>query len=160
VNLNIVLLHPEIPHNTGATGRTCVCVGARLHLVRPLGFSLRQRDLVRAGLDYWPHLDVKVHDGWDGFLKEENPARMIFLSTRGGRSVYGWRFEPGDYVVFGSESGGLPDGFYERYRDDLYRIPMPGPHARSLNLANAASIVIYEAFRQLGSGERRLETAG
>lgn len=148
MNLNVVLLHPEIPHNTGAIGRTCVCVGARLHLVKPLGFSLREKDLLRAGLDYWPHLDVKTHDGWDGFLQAEKPARIIFLSTRGARSIYEWRFEPGDYVVFGSESGGLPEGFYERYSNDLCSIPMPGTHARSLNLANAASIVVYEAYRQ------------
>jgi tRNA (cytidine/uridine-2'-O-)-methyltransferase len=153
MHLNVVLLHPEIPHNTGAIGRTCVCVGARLHLIKPLGFSLRQKDLVRAGLDYWDHLDVKVHDGWDGFVKDEAPVRMIFLSTKGGRSVYDWRFATGDYVVFGSESGGLPAGFYERYCDALYRIPMPGQHARSLNLANAASVVIYEAFRQMRGSE-------
>lgn len=148
VDLNVVLLHPEIPHNTGAIGRTCVCVGARLHLVKPLGFSLRQKDLLRAGLDYWPHLDVKTHDGWEGFLSAERPVRIAFLSTKGGRSIFDWRFRSGDYVVFGSESGGLPDGFYERYRNDLYSIPMPGPHGRSLNLANAASIVVYEAYRQ------------
>jgi len=150
VPLNVVLLHPEIPHNTGAIGRTCVCVGARLHLIRPLGFSLCQKDLARAGLDYWPHLDIRVHEGWDAFLGAERPARMLFLSTKGKRSVYDWRFAPADYVVFGSESGGLPPEFYERYREDLRAIPMPGEHARSLNLANAASIVVYEAFRQMG----------
>jgi tRNA (cytidine/uridine-2'-O-)-methyltransferase len=146
--MNVVLFQPEIPHNTGAIGRTCVCVGARLHLIKPLGFSLRQKDLVRAGLDYWPHLDVKLHNGWEAFVGAERPSRMIFLSTRGARSVYEHRFAAGDYAVFGSESAGLPQAFYERYRDDLYSIPMPGPHARSLNLANAASIVIYEAYRQ------------
>jgi tRNA (cytidine/uridine-2'-O-)-methyltransferase len=118
--------------------------------VKPLGFSLRQKDLARAGLDYWPHLDVKVHDGWDAFVASERPKRMIFLSTKGKRSVYDHSFLPGDYTVFGSESGGLPAEFYERYRDALYSIPMPGLHARSLNLANAASIVIYEAYRQQG----------
>jgi tRNA (cytidine/uridine-2'-O-)-methyltransferase len=152
--LNVVLLQPEIPHNTGAIGRTCVCVGARLHLVRPLGFSLRQKDLVRAGLDYWPHLDVKVHAGWDAFLDAERPRGLMFASTKGVRSIYDHRFRHGDYVVFGSESAGLPPEFYERYRDDLRVIPMPGPHARSLNLANAASVVIYEAWRQTALGGR------
>ena len=148
MNLNIVLFQPEIPHNTGAVGRTCVCLGVRLHLIKPLGFSLRQKDLVRAGLDYWPHLDIKVHDGWEAFVGVERPGRMIFLSTRGKRSVYGHRFATGDYVVFGSESGGLPAEFHERYREALYTIPMPGAQARSLNLANAASVVMYEAYRQ------------
>lgn len=154
MNLNVVLLHPEIPHNTGAIGRTCVCVGARLHLVRPLGFSLRQKDLVRAGLDYWPNLDVRVHDGWDEFVAAESPSQTIFLSTRGKRSIYDYRFAAGDYVVFGSESGGLPADFYKTYGESLYSIPMPGVHARSLNLANAASVVVYEAYRQgcCGSG--------
>jgi len=150
--LNIVLVKPEIPHNTGAIGRVCVGLDCPLHLVRPLGFRLTDRHLRRAGMDYWEHLDLRVHDSWDGFLDAVRPTRLYFLSTRGECSLYDCVFEPGDALVFGSESRGLPDDFYDRYRDRLFRIPMPGPHARSLNLANAVSIAVYEAYRQLGTG--------
>ena len=147
--LHAVLVHPEIPHNTGAIGRTCVALGCDLGLVRPLGFALSDEYVRRAGLDYWQHLSLAVYDNWDDFLARARPGRMHFLSTKGGRSLYETAFEPGDTLVFGSESAGLPEPFYERYRDSLVRIPMPGPNARSLNLANAASIALYEAYRQL-----------
>lgn len=148
--LHAVLVHPEIPHNTGAIGRTCVALGCDLGLVRPLGFALSDEYVRRAGLDYWRHLSLAVYDNWDDFLARARPGRMHFLSTKGGRSLYETAFEPGDTLVFGSESAGLPEPFYERYRESLVRIPMPGPHARSLNLANAASIALYEAYRQIG----------
>ncbi len=145
---NIVLVAPEIPQNTGNIGRLCVCTGSRLHLIEPLGFSLEQSQLRRAGLDYWPHLGYELHSGWNRFLAREKPARMIFLSTRGQRSVYDFSFRPADFLVFGNEGSGLPDPFYQRYADSLYRLPMPGQHCRSLNLANAVGIVLYEALRQ------------
>ena len=148
--LHAVLVRPEIPHNTGAIGRTCVALGCDLGLVRPLGFALSDEYVRRAGLDYWRHLSLAVYDNWDDFLARARPGRMHFLSTKGGRSLYETAFEPGDTLVFGSESAGLPEPFYERYRESLVRIPMPGPHARSLNLANAASIALYEAYRQVG----------
>ena len=148
--LHAVLVRPEIPHNTGAIGRTCVALGCDLALVRPLGFALSDEYVRRAGLDYWQHLSLAVYDNWDDFLARARPGRMHFLSTKGGRSLYETAFEPGDTLVFGSESAGLPEPFYERYRDALVRIPMPGEHARSLNLANAASIALYEAYRQIG----------
>lgn len=156
MNLNIVLVHPEIPHNTGAIGRLCVGLDVRLHLVRPLGFALRDSNLRRAGLDYWEHLRLSVHDSWDSFLADEKPARLFFASTRGKPSCYDLRFQDGDYVAFGSETSGLPSDFYNRYADAVFRIPMPGEHARSINLANAAAIVMYEAFRQIEgvSGEQ------
>ena len=147
--LHAVLVQPEIPHNTGAIGRTCVALGCDLGLVRPLGFALSDEYVRRAGLDYWQHLSLAVYDNWDDFLARARPGRMHFLSTKGGRSLYETAFEPGDTLVFGSESAGLPEPFYERYRESLVRIPMPGPHARSLNLANAASIALYEAYRQV-----------
>ncbi len=146
--MHIVLVAPEIPYNTGAVGRICVCLGARLHLVRPLGFSLEESRVKRSGLDYWPHVDIHVHDTWDDFLEGVHPARLHFASSRGERSLYDTAFSDGDALVFGNESSGLPPDFYNRYRDALFRIPMPGPHSRTLNLANAVSVVAYEAYRQ------------
>ena len=151
-NINIVLVQPEIPHNTGAVGRLCVGLGARLHLVRPLGFRIDDASLKRCGLDYWEHVDLKVHDCWDKFLESEAPGRAIFLTKRATKSLYDYRFRPGAYLVFGSEHKGFPPDFYETYSDKLYSIPMPGKHARSINLANAAAIAAYEAFRQISDG--------
>lgn len=152
VDLNVVLLQPEIPHNTGAIGRLCVGLDIRLHLIRPLGFTLYSGRVKRAGLDYWEHVRLSVHDDWDAFLVSESPDRLVFASTHGERSLYECSFREGDYLVFGSESSGLPESFYDRYRDELYCIPMPGQHARSINLANAVAVGVYEAFRQLSSG--------
>ncbi len=157
--LHAVLVRPEIPHNTGAIGRTCVALGCDLSLVRPLGFALSDEYVRRAGLDYWQYLPLAVYDDWDDFLKRAEPCRMHFLSTKGGRSLYDTTFVPGDTLVFGSESSGLPEPFYERYRSALVRIPMPGAHARSLNLANAASIALYEAYRQICAGRHEADDA-
>ncbi len=148
MNFNIVLLQPEIPHNTGAIGRVCVGLDARLHLVRPLGFNLSGARLRRAGLDYWEHVRLTVHDNWEAFLAAERPARLWFASTRAQRSYLATDFAEGDYVVFGSETSGLPADFYARFAQRLIGIPMPGPHARSINLANAAAIIAHEAYRQ------------
>ncbi len=147
--MNIVLVAPEIPHNTGAVGRLCVSLGVRLHLVRPLGFSLSEAHVRRVGLDYWQHVDLHVHDSWETFLEVVNPQTLVFGSTRGTRSCFDCRYEPGVSLVFGSETRGLPEGFYERYADALYHIPMPGPHARSLNLSTAVAVMAYEAYRQM-----------
>jgi len=149
---SVVLLRPEIPHNTGAIGRLCVGLDVRLHLIRPLGFRLDDQALSRAGLDYWPHLDLAIHDTWEDYLSAEKPKRLFFLSTHGCVSLYDCAFERGDALVFGNESSGLPKDFYDRYADRLFRIPMPGEHARSINLANAVSIAAYECFRQLSHG--------
>ena len=150
-DFSIVLLRPEIPHNTGAVGRLCVGLGIPLHLVKPLGFALDDRYIARAGLDYWPHLDVTLQNTWEDYLAAEKPARVHFLSTHGVKSLYACHFETGDALVFGNESSGLPKGFYERYADSLFRIPMPGEHSRSINLANAVSIAAYECYRQLSA---------
>jgi tRNA (cytidine/uridine-2'-O-)-methyltransferase len=147
--VHIVLCQPEIPHNTGAIGRVCVGLGWPLHLVRPLGFHLSGHWVKRAGLDYWDHLDVRVHDTWTSFLEAVRPGRLFLMSTRGTRSLYSCVFAPGDALVFGSESRGLPEDFYVQHAERLFRIPMPGEHARSINLANAVSIAAYEAYRQL-----------
>ena len=154
-DFSIVLVRPEIPHNTGAVGRLCVGLGVPLHLIRPLGFHLDDQSVARAGLDYWPHLRLAVHDTWEDYLATVRPQRLFFLSTHGERSLYDCRFESGDALVFGNESSGLPKDFYGRFRERLFRIPMPGEHARSINLANAVSIAAYECFRQIegcGSG--------
>ena len=149
VDINIVLVEPEIPHNTGAIGRICVGLDARLHLVQPLGFSLREEALRRSGLDYWQHVDVVVHTCWQAFLDAEKPGRMLFASTKGTKDIFDCRFTRGSYLVFGSEHRGFPPEFYDTYKELLFRIPMPGRNARSINLANAVSIAAYEAFRQL-----------
>lgn len=146
---SIVLLKPEIPHNTGAIGRMCVGLGVPLDLVRPLGFRLDEKSVARAGLDYWEHLDLSIHDTWEEYIAAKNPKRFFMLSTHGERSLYDCEFQEGDALVFGNESSGLPRDFYERYKDRLFKIPMPGEHARSINLANAVSIAAYECHRQL-----------
>ncbi len=145
---HIVLLRPEIPHNTGAIGRLCVGLGVELHLVRPIGFALDDRSIARAGLDYWPHLKISVHDSWDDYLLSARPKQIHFLSTRGSKSLYECEFMEGCALVFGNESSGLPKHFYDTYRESLFKIPMPGQHARSINLSNAVSIAAYECYRQ------------
>lgn len=146
---SIVLVRPEIPHNTGAIGRLCVGLGVPLNLIRPLGFRLDEKSIERAGLDYWKNLDLRIHDTWEDYLRVENPNRFFMLSTRGERSLYECEFREGDALVFGNESSGLPRDFYSKYKDLLFKIPMPGEHARSINLANAASIAAYECYRQI-----------
>ena len=146
--MHIVLVMPDIPQNTGTIGRLCVCTGARLHLIRPLGFSLDASRVRSAGLDYWKWVDLKVHDDWESFLKSCLPERLFFCSTKASKNIYQTSFSDGDYLVFGSETRGLPDDFHEHYAEQLVTIPMPGQHARSHNLANAVSIVLYEALRQ------------
>ena len=148
MDLNIVLVAPEIPQNTGAVGRLCVCLGATLHMIEPLGFSLDESHLKRAGLDYWKHLEFKVHETWENFLINENPKNLFFASTKGEKSYLEFNFQKGDSLVFGNETRGLPEKFYHDYTDKLFQIPMPGNFSRSHNLANAVAIISYEAYRQ------------
>lgn len=149
--LDIVLVCPEIPQNAGAVGRLCVSLGWRLHLIRPFAFALDTARLRRAGLDYWDQVTVAVHANWDAYLARARPQRLRVASTRGSTSLYAQRFAPGDHLIFGNESSGLPASLYDRYAAELFRIPMPGPHARSLNLAMAVAVTAYEAHRQLSS---------
>ena len=146
--MNIVLIAPLIPQNTGAIGRLCVCTDARLHLIEPLGFIVDDAHLKRAGMDYWHHLDVTIHADWQSFLKTESPQDLYFLSTKGQKNLYDIKFDKNDFIVFGNESTGLPKDFYETYKDGLFQIPMPGKNSRSHNLANSVSIALYEALRQ------------
>ena len=147
--LNIVLIEPEIPQNTGNIGRTCVGLGAALHLVGELGFSLRQRELKRAGLDYWPKLRWTRHRDWAAFVSEVPAgADLCFFSTHGETSFWEKRFRTPVFLVFGSESRGFPPAFYRDYKDRLYRIPVRN-EIRSLNLATAVGVAAFEAQRQL-----------
>ena len=145
---NIVLFQPEIPQNTGTIGRLAVSNDCRLHLIEPLGFSLEDKYLKRAGLDYWQHLNPTIHRSWEAFLETEKPERMFFISTHGEKNFFDAEYKLGDYLIFGRESAGLPDELHQQYPENFCRIPMPGSFNRSLNLANAASIVLYEALRQ------------
>lgn len=147
--LHVVLVAPEIPPNTGSIARLCAATHTRLHLVRPLGFSLDDRYLKRAGLDYWPYVDLRVYDGWRQFRRGRQGVRMHFLSARASRSYLQVAYLAGDYLVFGSETRGLPPAILAAHRDTTYVIPIVSSHVRSLNLSNAVSIVVYEALRQL-----------
>jgi tRNA (cytidine/uridine-2'-O-)-methyltransferase len=145
--LNIVLFQPEIPHNTGSVGRTCVAAGAKLWLVRPLGFRLDDYYLRRAGLDYWEHLTWEAVDDWTALVERLGNRRFWFLTKTATRSYASVAYEQGDVLVFGSESQGLPPSLMESNAERLLRIPIR-PIARSLNLSNAVGIVTFEALRQ------------
>ena len=147
--LNIVLVNPEIPFNTGNIGRSCVATGTMLHLVGKLGFKIESKEIRRSGLDYWPNLNYRRYADWEEFLAVNHPQEenLFFLSTKGTKSYWDARFEDNSYLVFGAESGGLPKDFYTRYKDRLYTIPMTGP-VRSLNLSSSAAVVLFEALRQ------------
>ena len=148
VNFNITLFQPEIPQNTGSIGRLCVSSGCKLHLIEPLGFSLEDKYLKRAGMDYWNKLDYSIYPDWERFLDANPDAVLHFFSTHGNTCFYDVQYNPGDYLVFGRESAGLPADFYEKYSDRMRIIPMPGEFFRSINLANSVSIALYEAMRQ------------
>lgn len=147
--LNIVLLEPEIPANTGNIGRTCVAAGARLHLIEPLGFSLSEKALKRAGMDYWKSLDVTTYIDYQDFL-DRNPGAKIYMATTKAQKVYTEAaYEPDCYIMFGKESAGIPEEILVENKENCVRIPMIGD-IRSLNLGNSAAIILYEALRQNG----------
>jgi tRNA (cytidine/uridine-2'-O-)-methyltransferase len=148
--MHIVFVEPEIPPNTGTTARLCAATNTTFHLVGPLGFSLEDRYLKRAGLDYWPYVDVHYYPHWQEFLQRRPLGRMIAFSARATRSYTQVQYQEDDLLVFGSETQGLPSEIRMLLVDSLYTIPMHGIHVRSLNLSNAAAIVLYEALRQLG----------
>lgn len=148
--LNIVLIHPEIPNNTGNIGRLTLGAGCKLHLVKPFGFEINDKRLKRAGLDYWQHLDVEYYDSQDDFFTKNACANMVFLSSHGTETHYEIPFEEDLFLVFGKESRGLPKEIRDKHPDQLYTIPMYSEHIRSFNLANAVGIVVYEGIRKLG----------
>jgi len=146
--LNLVLVEPEIPQNTGNIARLCAATGTILHLIEPLGFRLTDREVKRAGLDYWDAVEIRRFPNLGKFQDELPAARKLFFSTGGAKSYTEAEYQPGDCLVFGSESRGLPLELLEAHPEDVYNIPMKLENVRSLNLANAASIVLYEALRQ------------
>ena len=145
--LNIVLHEPEIPANTGNIGRTCVATGTRLHLIEPLGFKLNEKNLKRAGMDYWSNLDVTTYINYEEFL-ERNPGAKIYMATTKAQKVYtDVQYEPDCYIMFGKESAGIPEEILVQHKENCIRIPMRHD-IRSLNLSNSVSVVLYEALRQ------------
>lgn len=154
--MNVVLLEPEMPANTGNIGRTCVATNTRLHLIEPLGFKLNEKMLLRAGLDYWDKLDVDLYSDYGEFL-EKNPGAKIYMATTKAQKVYtDVNYEPDCYLMFGKESAGIPEEILVKNRERCVRIPMWGD-IRSLNLSNSVSIVLYEALRQNGFEKMNLK---
>ncbi len=149
---HVVLVEPEIPPNTGSVARTCAATQSPLHLVEPLGFRIDDRSLKRAGIDYWHLVQVHVHARFDAFVADASPARMHFFSSDAERSYLEADFAPGDALVFGKESVGLPRELLARHRERVWGIPTSGK-VRSLNLSNAVAIVLFEALRRTGSLE-------
>lgn len=147
--LNVVLLEPEIPPNTGNIARLCLATGAHLHLIKPLGFSLDNKQLQRAGMDYWPQVQKSIWENWSDFLTSvQTKQRLFFLTTKSQSPYYKIQFQPGDCLVFGRETRGLPESLLAEYHQNTLTIPMQ-PQARSLNLSTAVAIVLFEAVRQL-----------
>jgi len=150
-DLSIVLVTPEIPTNTGSIGRLCLATNSTLHLIEPLGFDISDSRVKRAGLDYWKHLQVIRHKSFEVFLNFlPTDASTVFFSTKSKNSLYTKKFEKGSYLIFGCETKGLGEELIEKFSKDTFNIPQYDDRVRSLNLANAASIVVYEAIRQLG----------
>ena len=148
--LNVVLVEPEIPPNTGNISRTCAITGARLHLVEPLGFSIDARSVKRAGLDYWDHLDVEVHSSLEAFLEKYGNEELFLATTHGGVRYTDVTFRRGSFILFGKETAGLPKDLIASRADHAIRIPMGRDAAlRSLNLSNSVAVVVYEALRQM-----------
>jgi len=147
--LNLVLVEPEIPQNTGNIARTCAATRCRLHLVKPFGFEISDRQLKRAGLDYWYLVDIRMYENLDEFFEKNPGARCHFASTKGHKRHDEAEFHDEDYILFGKETAGLPKALLESHPLETIRIPMR-EDARSLNLANSVAVVAYEALRQLG----------
>ena len=148
--MNVVLFEPEIPPNTGSVARLCAATRSPLHLIEPLGFEIDDKHLKRAGLDYWPHVDLQVHGSWQEFTARHRQARLRFFSNKAAKSYTSAHFGEDDFLVFGPETRGLPESLLRANESHSYLIPMMSPAVRSLNLANAVSIVLYEGLRQLG----------
>jgi tRNA (cytidine/uridine-2'-O-)-methyltransferase len=155
--MNVVLVEPEIPPNTGNVARLCAATNSRLHLVEPFGFKLGDAQLRRAGMDYWPHVHWRRWPNWTAFRDGLAPgARLWFVESGGPLLFTEARFDPEDYLVFGRETAGLPKGLPEANRPRWLRLPMFNPNARSLNLSNCVAVVLFEALRQQGfTGELR-----
>ncbi|MFV0527516.1 MAG: tRNA (cytidine(34)-2'-O)-methyltransferase [Lachnospiraceae bacterium] len=145
--LNIVLFEPEIPANTGNIGRTCVATGSRLHLIEPLGFRLNEKEIKRAGMDYWSHLDVTRYSCYADFIEKNPTSRIYMASTKAQKTYAEVQFEEDCFIMFGKESAGIPEDILYENKETAIRIPMLD-EIRSLNLSNSVAIVLYEALRQ------------
>lgn len=150
MSLNIVLYQPEIPPNTGTIARTCAITGTKLHLIKPLGFSIDDKAVKRAGLDYWDLLELEVHESVEDFIEKYGDRKLYFASTKATKYYHEISYEDECFIVFGRETGGLPEFIHRDFKDSLIKIPMiPNEAARSLNLSNSANIILFEALRQL-----------
>ncbi|MDD3139736.1 MAG: tRNA (cytidine(34)-2'-O)-methyltransferase [Lachnospiraceae bacterium] len=147
--LNIVLFEPEIPANTGNIGRTCVATNTKLHLIEPLGFRLNEREIKRAGMDYWKDLDVTTYINYEDFLEKNPHAKIYMATTKAVNNYTDVTYEPDCFIMFGKESAGIPEEILVRHKEQSIRIPMVGD-IRSLNLGNSVAVVLYEALRQNG----------
>lgn len=147
--LNIVLIEPEIPNNTGNIGRLALASGSTLHLVKPFGFEISDARLKRAGLDYWQHVNIIYYDCIDEFFSKNQNRKMAFLSSHGTKNHWDIPFEDNLFLIFGKESVGLPKSIIETHKNQLYKIPLYSDHIRSLNLANAVGIVVYEGLKHI-----------
>ncbi|HYI09250.1 MAG TPA: tRNA (cytidine(34)-2'-O)-methyltransferase [Thermoanaerobaculia bacterium] len=153
MSIHVVLVHPEIHWNTGNAGRSCLAAGATLHLVEPLGFSLDEREVRRAGLDYWEHVDLRVWPSWEVFERElPFLGAPYFFSTKGTRVYTEAEFPEDVVLVFGRETGGLPDDIHQRYAGRMLTMPIHSQHVRSLNLSTCVGIAVYEVLRQRRGG--------
>ena len=149
INFNIVLVEPQIPNNTGNIGRTCVATQSKLHLIKPLGFEISDKRVKRSGLDYWPDLELEVHEDLGAWLtKVEDKSRVFFFSARAEKSFYQRQLKEGDWLVFGKEAEGLSEEIKHRFSNHLVKIPLPGK-VRSFNLSNAVAMALGEGIRQL-----------
>jgi len=155
MNLNIVLFQPEIPQNTGNIGRTCVLTDCKLHLIKPLGFSLEEKQLKRAGLDYWPFLDLEIHDSYEALRKKYKESTFYYSTTKASKLYSEVEYKKGDFIIFGRESSGLPDSVRDSDPERCIRVPMINKTTRSLNLSNTVAITAYEALRQVGFPEMK-----
>ena len=144
---NIVLFNPQIPHNTGAIGRLCVNANSKLHLIKPLGFDITEKAVRRAGLDYWHRLNPKIWNNYEEFFKSVDINRCFFATTKSKKPYFKADFKTGDYIIFGSETSGIPMEIMEKNRKNMITIPM-GENGRSLNLAISTGIIVYEAIKQ------------
>lgn len=148
MNFNIVLYQPEIPQNTGNIARTCVLTDSKLHLIKPLGFDIDEKQVRRAGLDYWKDLDLEVHESYEDFINKYGDKRIYLATTHGGEHYDEVTFKLGDFIMFGRESSGVPEEVHNAHEN--IRVPMIKSSTRSLNLSNTAAIIAYEALRQIG----------
>ncbi|MGG7144814.1 tRNA (uridine(34)/cytosine(34)/5-carboxymethylaminomethyluridine(34)-2'-O)-methyltransferase TrmL [Clostridium nigeriense] len=153
MNLNIVLYQPEIPQNTGNIARTCVLTNSTLHLIKPMGFKIDDKQVKRAGLDYWSELKLEIHESYEDFMKKYGNERIFLATTHGGEHYDEVSFKEGDFIMFGRETSGVPEEVHNAHEG--IRIPMIKTSTRSLNLSNTVAIIAYEALRQIGFPEMK-----